>query len=566
MILGIDLGTTNSLVSYFSEGKAILIPNSLGDYLTPSVVSINDKNEILTGLAARERLSTHTENTVSIFKRYMGTKKEFQLGKRFYRPEEISSFILKSLKEDAEVFLKQSISKAVITVPAYFNDTQRKSTKIAGELAGLEVVSLLNEPTAAALAYGLHNSTEESKFLIFDLGGGTFDVSVLDYFEGVMEVRSSTGDNFLGGEDFRNILVDQFIQKVAKPNLLPINDSNLLEMIRFQAELVKRSLSQENISEMKINWKDKTFSLSISNDEFMTWSEPLLQRLRRPVERALRDARIKSSELDQIVLAGGATKMPIVRKMVAKMFGIMPASNLNPDEIVALGAAVQAGLKMNNTHLKEMVLTDVCPYTLGIEVSERYGKDYKEGFYLPIIERNTILPVSRSEPVVCLHDNQRKMQISIYQGESSKVKDNVYLGQITVNFPNLPAQENKADVRFTYDINGILEVEVTVIPTGEKYRSIIEENPGVLTEKEIEERLKILSKLKIHPRDQDENKVLISRGERIYQESLKDTRMYIGNELKIFSAILETQDLEKIIQAREKFKSVLEELEGEIFL
>jgi molecular chaperone HscC len=566
MILGIDLGTTNSLASYFSDGKAILIPNSLGDFLTPSVVSLNEKNEILTGLAARERLSTHPENTVSVFKRYMGTKKEFQLGKRFYRPEEISSFVLKSLKQDAEKFLNQKISQAVITVPAYFNDTQRKSTKIAGELAGLEVVSLLNEPTAAALAYGLHNSTEESKFLIFDLGGGTFDVSVLDYFEGVMEVRSSTGDNFLGGEDFRNILVDQFIQKIAKPNSLPINDSNLLEMIRFQAEIAKRALSSENTAEMKINWKEKTYSLKISSEEFMTWSESLLQRLRRPVERALRDARIKSSELDQIVLAGGATKMPILRKMVAKMFGIMPASNLNPDEIVAMGAAVQAGLKMKNTHLKEMVLTDVCPYTLGIEVSERYGKDYMEGFYLPIIERNTILPVSRSESVVCLHDSQRKMLISIYQGESSKVKDNVYLGQITVNFPNLPAEQNKAEVRFTYDINGILEVEVTVIPTGEKYRSIIEENPGVLTEKEIEERLKILSKLKIHPREQDENKVLISRGERIFQESLKDVRMYIGEELKIFTAILETQDLDRIAQAREKFKSVLEELEGETFL
>lgn len=566
MIIGIDLGTTNSLASVFENGKTVLIPNSLGSFLTPSVISLSESDEVLVGLAARERLSTHSDKTASVFKRYMGTNKQLPLGRKLFRPEELSSLVLRALKKDAEVFLGEKVEGAIITVPAYFSDAQRKATRIAGELAGLRVDGLLNEPTAAALAYGLHTLSDESKFLVFDLGGGTFDVSVLDLFDGVMEVRASTGDNFLGGEDFRNYIVEAFIDRIGKKNKLPTEDQKLMGIIRNQAEIAKRTLTEMNFAEMKVNWKEETYSMNISIDEFNHWIEPLLLRLRKPVERALRDSKIKSSELDQIVLAGGATRMLAVRKMVAKMFGIMPTSNLNPDEIVALGAGVQAGLKMKNSELKEIVLTDVCPYTLGIEVSERIGRDHKPGFYLPIIERNTIVPVSRSEIVNCIQDNQREMHVRIFQGESRLVKDNIFLGDVTVKFPPLPASEASAEVRFTYDMNGILEVEVHVLPTNEKYRSIIEENPGVLTQEEIAEKLKRLEKLKIHPRDKEENRAVLSRAERLYEESLGEIRQFIGEEISLFVGALDTQDSHLIAEANKRLTKVLQNLEGDVYI
>ena len=496
----------------------------------------------------------------------MGTNKQIPLGRKLYRPEELSSLVLRSLKRDAEVYLGEKVEGTIITVPAYFSDAQRKATRIAGELAGLRVDGLLNEPTAAALAYGLHKLSDESKFLVFDLGGGTFDVSVLDLFEGVMEVRASTGDNFLGGEDFRNCIVEAFIDRIGKKNKLPIEDQKLMGIIRNQAEIAKRALTEMNSTEMKVNWKEESYSMTISIDEFNQWIEPLLLRLRKPVERALRDSKIKSSELDQIVLAGGATRMLAVRKMVAKMFGIMPTSNLNPDEIVALGAGVQAGLKMKNSELKEIVLTDVCPYTLGIEVSERIGRDHKPGFYLPIIERNTIVPVSRSEIVNCIQDNQREMHVRIFQGESRLVKDNIFLGDVTVKFPPLPASEASAEVRFTYDINGILEVEVHVLPTKQKYRSVIEENPGVLRPEEIAEKLKRLEKLKIHPRDKEENRAVLSRAERLYEENLGEIRQLIGEEISLFVGALDTQDNHLIAEANKRLTNVLQNLEGDSYI
>ncbi|MDX1956985.1 MAG: molecular chaperone HscC [Leptospiraceae bacterium] len=566
MIVGIDLGTTNSLISFWNGEKPELIPNSLGNFLTPSVVAFTEEGNVLVGKAAKEQLSTKHHKTHEIFKRYMGTNKEFQLGNRFYRAEELSSFVLKSLKEDANFFLKTEIKEAIITVPAYFNDTQRRATKLAAEHAGLKVKSLLNEPTAAALTYGIHNQNLETKFLVFDLGGGTFDVSVLELFEGVIEVRASAGDNHLGGEDFLQVLIDIFFEKNNLKKTELKFDQKFISILRQQLEKVKLRLSIEDFVEYNLEYLGKEYNCKFYQDEFQKYSETILERLRKPVERALRDARIKSGELSQVVLAGGATRIPSVRKMVAKMFGIMPSSSFNPDEIVALGAGVQAGLSMKKSELKEIVLTDVCPYTLGIEVSERMGRDYVDGFYYPIIDRNTLIPVSKTRPIKCIDDNQRKLTIKIYQGEARLVKENVYLGQITVDFPPLPATEAKANVRFTYDTSGVLEVEVHVIPTDKKYISIIEENPGLMSKDQIEERFKQLSKLKIHPRDQYENKLLLNQAEKLYEELLGVEREILGSETRKFTVALETQDPEKIEPARKLFKKILEEMEPESFL
>lgn len=337
-----------------------------------------------------------------------------------FTPEELSSFVLRSLKEDAENHLGESVTKAIISVPAYFNDVQRKATKKAAELAGLQVERLISEPTAAALAYGLHQN-QETSFLVFDLGGGTFDVSILELFEGVMDVKSIAGDNYLGGEDFTEILVAYFIQKnkLDAESLTPITRS----MLYKQAEQSKRILGTESAATMRIVIKEEEYVLTIDRLELEQLVQPLLIRLRQPIERALRDASLQPSDLDGIVMIGGATKMPLIKQIISRMFGKMPYANISPDETVALGAAVQVALKQRDQALDEMILTDVCPYTLGTSVLRRGSSGQtSSGHYFPIIERNTPIPVSRVERLYTAADNQKIISVDVYQGRVLALK------------------------------------------------------------------------------------------------------------------------------------------------
>lgn len=569
MIIGIDLGTTNSLVAIWRDGKASIIPNALGEHLTPSCVSIDDDGTVLVGRAARERLQTHPQLTASVFKRYMGSEKKITLGTQQFRPEELSSMVLRALKEDAEAFLGEKVEEAIITVPAYFSDAQRKATRIAGQLAGLRVERLLNEPTAAALAYGIRDKEQESKFLVFDLGGGTFDVSILELFEGVMEVRASAGDNFLGGEDFVTLLVDAFVEHSGLRTTLGSRqfDPRQQQLLRDEAERVKRLLSDQSPVRMNTRFENTDYSWEIGEERLAQLCEPLLARLRLPVERALRDATIRAAELNEVVLAGGATRMPLVRKLVSRMFGRFPAIHLDPDEAIALGAAVQAGLKMRDAALDEVVMTDVAPYSLGIGISRQVGPNqYEGGHYLPIIERNSVVPVSRTENIVTIHDNQKEINVAIYQGESRLVADNVFLGKINFPIPVKKAGEVGIDVRFTYDISGVLEAEVTVLATQEHHKMVISDNAGVMTPEQIEQRFAELADLKIHPRDQIENRTLVTRADRLYEQSLGEVRQYLAAHTANFQAALESQDPSTIRKARTAFSAVLEEIESNSFL
>ncbi|SDA48625.1 MULTISPECIES: molecular chaperone HscC [unclassified Janthinobacterium] len=569
MIIGIDLGTTNSLAAIWRDGKASIIPNALGEHLTPSCVSIDDDGTVLVGRAARERLQTHPQLTAAVFKRYMGSEKKITLGTQQFRPEELSSMVLRALKEDAEAFLGHKVEEAIITVPAYFSDAQRKATRIAGQLAGLRVERLLNEPTAAALAYGIRDKEQESKFLVFDLGGGTFDVSILELFEGVMEVRASAGDNFLGGEDFVSVLVDAFMEGSGLRSAVGsrLLDPRQQQLLRDEAERAKRLLSEQPSVRMATRYLEQEYSWEIGEDKLAQLCEPLLARLRLPVERALRDATIRAAELDEVVLAGGATRMPLVRKLVSRMFGRFPAIHLDPDEAVALGAAVQAGLKMRDAALDEVVMTDVAPYSLGISISRQVGPNqYEGGHYLPIIERNSVVPVSRTENIVTIHDNQKEINVAIFQGESRLVADNVFLGKISFPIPAKKAGEIGIDVRFTYDISGVLEAEVTVLATQEKHKMVISDNAGVMTAEQIEQRFAELADLKIHPREQMENRTLISRADRLYEQSLGDVRQYLAAHTANFQAALESQDPSTIRKARHALDDVLRQVESESFL
>ena len=340
MIIGIDLGTTNSLAAYFTEDGPKIIPNRLGKNMTPSVVSIDEEEQIYVGETAKERQILYPESSASVFKRDMGSQKTYQLGKRSFTAEELSSFVLRSLKEDAQTYLGEEITEAVISVPAYFNEARRKATKRAGELAGLKVERIISEPTAAAIAYGLYQKNANTKILVFDLGGGTFDVSILELFQNILEVRAVAGDNYLGGEDFTRAIQELFLKDtgLSEEEL----DSKVLGMIRKQAEQCKLSFATENSYTMSCQIGEEKKQAVITAGRFEKRCEPLLDRIKRPVKKSLADAKIKVSDIDEIVLVGGGTRLRLVRKYVAKLFKKMPDTSVHPDEAVALGAAIQA--------------------------------------------------------------------------------------------------------------------------------------------------------------------------------------------------------------------------------
>lgn len=563
MIVGIDLGTTHSLIAAWRDGAAQLVPNALGEWLTPSVVGLDDEGRVMVGRAALERLQTHPQVTASLFKRYMGSARLTTLGHQQFRAEELSAMVLRSLREDAERHFGEPVEEAVISVPAYFSDAQRKATRIAGELAGFKVERLINEPTAAALAYGLHQRDSASTFLVFDLGGGTFDVSILELFEGIMEVRASAGDNYLGGEDFDTLLLQDFVAAQADntEGPLALEDARLYGRLRREAERVRKFLGQESSATFAVRQGEREWRREYTQAGLTDLYAPLFSRLRAPIETALRDARIRASELDEVLLVGGTTRMPLVRKLAASLFGRFPSIQLNPDEAVALGAAVQAGLKSRDAALEEVVLTDVCPYSMGIEIAVEYGGKLENGHYLPIIERNCVVPVSKVKRVFTLQDQQKFVLLKVYQGESRRISENILLGELEIPVPPMPAGEVGIDVRFTYDTNGLLEADAQIVQTGERRNLVIANNAGVLNSEEISQRLKALEALKIHPRDEQPNTLLIARLERLYQESRGDLRQRIDELATRFAQMLDSQELHDIRALRLQISAQLDSLE-----
>ncbi|VVM97546.1 molecular chaperone HscC [Pseudomonas fluorescens] len=551
-LLGIDLGTTNSLIAVWQDGQARLIPNALGDVLTPSVVSLDEDDTILVGKAARARLTTHPERTAAAFKRFMGSDKQIQLGTRQFSSEELSALVLGSLKQDAEAFLGHPVSEAVISVPAYFSDEQRKRTLFAAELAGLSVTRLINEPTAAAMAYGLHEQKFE-RTLIFDLGGGTFDVTVLEYALPLIEVHASTGDNFLGGEDFTAALLQACLKHwQLTPAMV---DAQSMASLGDALEQLKCKLGEGT---QHLSWRhaDKTFEWSLDEAAAVKIWEPLLARLRAPIEQALRDARLKPRDLDSLVLVGGATRMPAVQQMVATLFGRLPYRHLDPDTIVALGAATQAACKARDGAVEELILTDVCPYTLGIATMR--GEDIK-GAFSPIIERNTIIPTSRVERYYTTQPKQSLLRIAVYQGERPWVCDNILIDAFDVTLtPTQHIQE--LDVRFSYDINGLLEVDVTLLETGERHSHSIDRSPTGLDEQARRDSHNRLSTLKVHPRDALPNRTLLARLERAWMQSLGTQREHIAEWLHNFTTVLSGQQPSEIASHRSELNKALDQL------
>ncbi|WP_425398933.1 Hsp70 family protein [Aeoliella sp.] len=562
-IIGIDLGTTNSLCGVFLGDKPRLIPNALGRMLTPSVVGILEDGQVLVGEAARELRVTQPERCASTFKRLMGSDSRVELAGQAFSAPELSSLVLKALKSDAEKFLAEEVTDAVITVPAYFNDNQRKATKVAGELAGLKVRRIINEPTAAALTYGFHDRQAEKKLIVVDLGGGTFDVTLMEVFEGTLEIISTSGESFLGGEDFTNRLVSVILkQQGINFELAELQQPLRVARLRQQCEDAKRQLSNEaevavTLPEDDGTLPEKAKMVKINRETFSKAVKPLLDRIAGPIGKALRDGRTDSSEVDDVILVGGATRMLPLVDFVRDYFGTEPEATYNPDEVVCMGAAVQAALIADNRAVDDMVMTDVCPFTLGIDTAKDMGGQVRSGYFVPIIHRNTTIPVSKEHVFSTMVPNQQEVQVDVYQGENRKVENNLKIGELRVTgVPRGPAGQD-VFIRFTYDLNGILEVEAYVGSTENKFRTVVTQHAADLTDTELEEAVAKMQGLKYYPREDMANQRLLRFAERMVGEVSPYQREQFEVAIDMFEQAMSTGDRETVEAARSTLEEVL---------
>ncbi|EDL4100200.1 molecular chaperone HscC [Salmonella enterica subsp. enterica serovar Infantis] len=541
LAIDIDLGTTNSLIAVWQDGAAQLIPNKFGEYLTPSIISMDENKQILVGKPAAARKTSHPDKTAALFKRAMGSNTHWHLGEESFNAPELSSLVLRSLKEDAEDYLQQPIKDVVISVPAYFSDEQRKHTRLAAELAGLNAVRLINEPTAAAMAYGLHTQ-QNSRSLVFDLGGGTFDVTVLEYATPIIEVHASAGDNYLGGEDFTHLLLDEVLKR-WNLDKSALTDSDLAALYAC-VEAAKCASG----SPLRMSWlyQERALESTFYDDELEALWLPLLNRLRTPIEQALRDSRLKPEQIDSLVLVGGASQMPLVQRIAVRLFGKLPYQSYDPSTIVALGAATQAACRLRHEDVEEVILTDICPYSLGVEVN-RQGVP---GIFSPIIERNTTVPVSKVETYSTMHPEQDSICVRVYQGESHKVKNNILIDSFDVMLkPNGHIQA--IDIRFSYDINGLLEVDV-LLEDGKSESRIISHNATSLTTQQIDASRERLLALKIYPRDMLINRTFKAQLEEQWSRALGDEREMLGEIITDFDAALLSNDMQRVDDVRRR--------------
>jgi molecular chaperone HscC len=555
---GIDLGTTNSLIAVFRDGKPELIPNALGSVMTPSVVALKD-GALVVGEAARAITQADPTMGAALFKRAMGTERSYRIGRQDHDAPTLSAMVLSSLKADAEAHLGQPVTDVVISVPAYFNELQRKAVRAAGRIAGLNVLRLINEPTAAALAYGLHEAGQDQTIMVFDLGGGTFDVSILDLFDGVMEVRASAGDAFLGGEDFTDLLARYIAEQAA----LDPHDATLRPGFLKLAEQAKRGLTTAPEVRLDTILHGHNITCTITRDRFDDLTGPLMARLSAPIDRAMNDAGLRPEDISKVMLVGGATRMAAVRAYAAKKLKQFPTMTLDPDHVVALGAAVQAALVARDAALDDVVMTDVSAFTLGVETSRELGREWRTGYFAPIIERNSIVPISREQTFFTVMPGQEVVHFRIFQGEAPMVAGNLYLGEVSVRVPRNIEGREAVQVRFTYDVSGLLEVDVTVESTGRKANLVITKLAGELSDADIKSALKKLSTLKVHPRDGAENLHLRARLDAAYAMGRGEARENILNMISSLDQAIEAQDLAALATLRKSLHGILDIMEGQ---
>lgn len=557
-ILGIDLGTTNSLACVWKDGGPRLLKNSLGELLTPSVVSLDREGNLTVGAVAREQLITDPENTASSFKRWMGTGRTFTLGGKTFTPPELSALVLEKLRRDAEEELGEPVTEAIISVPAYFNDNQRSATKLAAQLAGLAADRIINEPSAAALAYRLTHGEGDVCLIVFDFGGGTLDVSVVECFENVIEITAIAGDNRLGGND-----VDEAIAKYfcAYNGLRPGDLSAEQHAILLrQAEQCKCALSWSALAVMCLPGPDgQEYSLTLTRELLKTLCEELFTRMKKVLAKAIRDSGRAIGEIDQVILVGGSSKLSVLPDFIASLFGRPPLMLDDPETVVARGVGVCAGIKERSGELRDIVMTDVCPFTLGTSV---VNDDKDQNPHMSVmIERNSVLPVSRSDRFYTTRDNQEKIRVDILQGEEYYARDNLKLGEVLITVPPEAAGKQWVKTTFTYDINGVLQVEVENTSTSRKKTAYVV-NPSLhLTEEELEQKLMELSAIRKRLDQSEEEQLLLATAERIFAESTGQTRREAGRLLDLYRGMVEKKsDPARRHRERKWMKEQLEKL------
>jgi len=543
-VIGIDLGTTNSLATYIDDnGEIQFIKNEYGNILIPSVVGIDENDAIIVGELVKNRT---------------------------FDAQMLSSFVLKHLKENAEKQLNEKINRAIISVPAYFNDKQRRDTKMAAELAGLAVERLINEPTAAALSLGSNILNQNLKFIVLDLGGGTFDVTLLETFEDIMEVLSISGDTMLGGEDFTTKICEIFLKNI-KLSIANLSRDERTKLYT-KADRAKKLISLKNV-EIEMEIKGKKYKSEITQENFRETVKPLLVKMKVAIDKALQDGNTDAREIEKVILVGGAVKLGIIEEFVEKYFHKMRGEKIyfnnddfiennklvsiaaDPDTVVAYGVGIAVGMKERNKVFKERILTDVCPFTLGTEIVGRR--------FAPIIPRNTTVPTSRSEYFYTIEDYQSQVTVGIYQGESLNIDDNLFLGEFLLDVPQNLAGKEAINVRFTYDINGILEVEATVVSTGLKKSKLIVN--GDLSEEEKNEKIKMLEEIKIQSENKNKDKLLLERANRIYAEIVNtEIRNHISEYLENYQKIVVTGDRIRIQKTKKSFSEFLDKIDPEI--